>query len=306
MSRKIGHSAEDAFPLLLMGSLFVAIDGLALLATSPLDAAGVTAFDNPSDPLNLLYFFVTLVVFTVAILLISRLRRRNTLHGILLGAIGLIIFDTIYSLIGVEVADPLAFGLSAAVSVGLVVTLFKYPEWYVVDSIGVIAGAGAAAIIGISLSISLIIVLLVGMAVYDAISVYKTKHMIDLADAVMTLKVPMMLVVPKTRSYSLIKEDRSLKEKIDKGEEREAFFMGLGDIIFPGILFVSTYYNVPTQSLLVALSVLAGTLVSFIALMASALKGKPQAGLPYLSTGAILGYAMSSYLLFGGLVGLTI
>jgi presenilin-like A22 family membrane protease len=45
-----------------------------------------------------------------------------------------------------------------------------------------------------------------------------------------------------------------------------------------------------------------GTLLGFTALMAVALKGKPQAGLPFLCTGAILGYLLASYLVFGALV----
>ena len=53
-----------------------------------------------------------------------------------------------------------------------------------------------------------------------------------------------------------------------------------------------------------ALSVILGTLFGFALLMVSVVKGKPQAGLPYLCSGAILGYLVSSYLLFGGLVGL--
>jgi len=35
-------------------------------------------------------------------------------------------------------------------------------------------------------------------------------------------------------------------------------------------------------------------------------RGKPQAGLPYLCGGAILGYIVSSYLLFGRLVGFSL
>jgi len=54
------------------------------------------------------------------------------------------------------------------------------------------------------------------------------------------------------------------------------------------------------------LSVLAGTLVGFAALMTFVIKGKPQAGLPLLCSGAILGYLISSYMFFGTLVGLSL
>ena len=128
--------------------------------------------------------------------------------------------------------------------------------------------------------------------------------MIDLADAVMDLQLPVMIVIPKIRRYSLLKETKGLKEKLEEKEEREAFFLGLGDIVFPGILVVSAFQNIPENSLLVALSVMIGTLLGFVVLMTVVIKGKPQAGLPYLCTGAILGYILSSYLLFGKLAGL--
>jgi presenilin-like A22 family membrane protease len=81
--------------------------------------------------------------------------------------------------------------------------------------------------------------------------------------------------------------------------------MGLGDVVMPGIL-VATVYTGDPNWLPVALSVLAGTLVGFAALMTFVIKGKPQAGLPLLCSGAILGYVISSYVFFGTLVGLSL
>ena len=130
--------------------------------------------------------------------------------------------------------------------------------------------------------------------------------MIDLADAVMDLKLPVILVVPKIKSYSLIKETKGLKEKLEEKQEREAFFLGLGDIVMPGFLVVSALQNVPDNGLIVAISVMIGTLVGFAALMTLVVKGKPQAGLPFLNTGAILGYVVSSLILFGELAGLVL
>ena len=97
----------------------------------------------------------------------------------------------------------------------------------------------------------------------------------------------------------------SLKEKLKEDKELDAFFMGLGDVIIPGFLVTSTFHNITSNCLLVALSVMLGTLFGFVALMRAVIKGKPQAGLPYLCSGAILGYLVSSYMLFGELVGLT-
>jgi presenilin-like A22 family membrane protease len=50
-----------------------------------------------------------------------------------------------------------------------------------------------------------------------------------------------------------------------------------------------------------ALAVLAGTLLGFTVLMSYVARGKPQAGLPFLCSGAILGYIVGGFLLFGSI-----
>ena len=295
----------DVLPVFLMGGLFVLIHSLALFVVTPFEAADISAFENPNDPMNLVYFFLIMLLFTVAILLIAKFWKKQLIQGIFLGATGFTAVYMFYPLLSFVVSEVWSLFLSLTAVAILVITLMKYPEWYVVDICGIIVGVGAIGILGISLSIFLVIVLLIALAIYDAISVYKTKHMIDLADTVLDLKLPAILVIPKIRKYSLLKETKSLKEKLKEDEKREAFFMGLGDVIMPGILVVSTFYNITNNSLLVALSVMIGTLFGFTVLMAAVIKGKPQAGLPYLCSGAILGYIVSSYILFGELVGLT-
>jgi presenilin-like A22 family membrane protease len=222
------------------------------------------------------------------------------LRIIFLGATTWLIIYVLYPLLSIFVADSrVSLGLSITVAAILLITLVKKPEWYVINAIAILIGVGAIAMIGISLDISMVIVLLIAMAAYDAFSVYKTKHMIDIADNVMDLKLPVMFVIPKKRAYSLLKETKSLKQKLKEGEEREAYFLGVGDTVFPGILAVAAFHNIASNGLTIALSVMVGTLLGFIALMTYVAKGKPQAGLPFLCSGAILGYLVAGQLLFG-------
>ncbi|MQY62148.1 hypothetical protein GH146_02525 [archaeon] len=304
MSNEKKEKSTAVFPMFLMGGLFVVIHSLSMLITKPFEDTGLNAFDNPNDPMNLLVFFAIMLVVTVTILLIAKFWKKQFIQVIILGSIAYTAFIVFYTLLSFVVTANLALLLSVIAAAILIVALIKYPEWYIIDLTGIIVGVGAIGIFGISLSIFLVIVLLIGLSIYDAISVYKTKHMIDLADAVMDLKLPVMLVVPKVRTYSLLKETKGLKEKLEDKEEREAFFLGLGDIVMPGILVVSALQNIPDNGLLVALSVMIGTLIGFAVLMSVVIKGKPQAGLPYLCSGAILGYVVSSYLLFGELAGI--
>jgi presenilin-like A22 family membrane protease len=280
-------------PIVIMGFFFVLIDGFALLIKNLFQPT----FEDAGDPVNILYIFVIIIVMTIIILIIARYWKKQVIQAIILFAIGYTAFFIFVPLLSF-LPELFALTYSVGIAVCLVIALYKFPEWYVIDLCGVIVGAGAIAIFGISLSVLLVVILLVVLAVYDAISVYKTKHMIDLADTVMDLKLPVLLVVPKIRRYSLIKETKSLKEKLKENEERDAFFMGLGDIVMPGILVVAAYHTID-NGLLIALSVLAGTLVGFSILMVFVLKGKPQAGLPLLCSGAILGYLLSSLYVLG-------
>jgi len=298
--------AIDVFPIVLMGGLFVVVDLLAFWITGPFEAAGEVAFENPGDPLNLVFFFVVLIVFTAVILVIAKYGKTRIIQGIFLGSTGLLGVYVFYPLLGYVFPWQLSLGLSVVIMVVVVGLLVKYPEWYVVDASGIITAVGAIAMLGISLTILIVLALLICMALYDAISVYKTKHMIDLADTLIDLKLPILFVIPKTKEYSLVKQTKGLKESLKEGEKRDAFFMGVGDIVIPGILAAAAFHSISDYGFLIGLSVIAGTLVGFALLMVFVLTGKPQAGLPFLCPGAILGYVISSLILTGGLAGISL
>ncbi|UCF08912.1 MAG: hypothetical protein JSW28_04275 [Thermoplasmata archaeon] len=199
------------------------------------------------------------------------------------------------------------FVIAIVTAFSLTMLVHKFPEWYVVDVVGIVMAIGATVILGVTFSILPAIVLLIVLAVYDAISVYKTKHMISLADSVIELNLPVLLVVPKTLSYSYRKEKPRLKEQLDSGEEREAMFMGLGDIVIPGLLAVSALAFLPatqsgvgiTGNILVAFGTMIGILFGFSILMRFVMKGNPQAGLPLLNSGAVIGYMLAYLIVFG-------
>jgi presenilin-like A22 family membrane protease len=206
----------------------------------------------------------------------------------------------LYPILSLVITDVyLCLGLSIGAACFLLAALIKKPEWYVIDSSAFFTAAGASAMIGISLDIWLVIVLLAAMALYDAISVYKTKHMIDMVDSILDLRLPVMFVIPKKRGYSLLKETKRLKEKLEEKEEREAFILGVGDVVFPRILSFAAFHSLATDSFVMALAVLAGTLVGFAVLIGYVVKGNPQTGLPLLCSGAIAGYIIAGFLLFG-------
>jgi presenilin-like A22 family membrane protease len=197
--------------------------------------------------------------------------------------------------------------ISIIIALSLTIFVHKYPEWYVVDAVGLVMAIGATVILGVTFAISVAIVLLIILALYDAISVYKTKHMISLADSVIDLNLPVLLVIPKKLGYSYRKKKPRLKEQLESGKEREAMFMGLGDLVIPSILIVSSMSFLSSfqtgvgiaSNVLVAIGTMIGILVGFSILMRYVMKGNPQAGLPLLNSGAILGYIFTYILVYG-------
>ncbi|HII85915.1 TPA: hypothetical protein HA273_04980 [Candidatus Bathyarchaeota archaeon] len=289
----------DLLPISVMAGLFVLVDLLAFLVAEPFDAAGGGAFPDPGNWFNIVFFISVLLVFTVVILLIIKFWKKEVIRIIFLGSTGFLSFYVFYLLL-VGFVDPLvSLVISVAGAALLLVAMIKKPEWYVTNAIALFTAVGAIALIGISLTVPIAIVLLIAMAVYDALAVYKTKHMIDMADSFIDLKLPVVFVVPRKKGYSLLKQEKGLKEQIKEGTERGAYFLGVGDVVFPGILAVSAFHYLADNGLLMALSVLVGSLVGFLVLMTLVIKGKPQAGLPLLCSGAILGYVVAGFLLFG-------
>ena len=124
--------------------------------------------------------------------------------------------------------------------------------------------------------------------------------MVDLADSVMDLKLPILLVMPKTKDYSFL-DQGSLNKQIESGEKRGALFMGLGDLVIPGALVVSSKAALGWG---VGLASMLGSVAGFFVLMTFVLSGRPQAGLPLLNGGAILGYLIGVFLFNSGNLGL--
>jgi presenilin-like A22 family membrane protease len=215
-------------------------------------------------------------------------------------------------------------------------TLHKFPEWYVVNTVGVLVGAGVIVMIGISLEPVLIILFMILAAIYDHWAVNKSKHMLELADTMIGLKLPVLLVAPKESGYTFLDQEGDVMRREESVDEmgrggsvadetvpkagskgRDALFMGLGDVIFPGILVISSitflpdtgpvvfdfwgdsYTPVHLGPMLVGMGTLVGGLVGYMALMTQVALGKPQAGLPLLNGGSILGYLLSGALALG-------
>jgi presenilin-like A22 family membrane protease len=244
-----------------------------------------------------------LLASTGVILLLRRFMKGRLIRWVLLGSVWVSFFSTLYSLIWVAVGDPAALISAVILSSLLVIALVKWPRWYIIDAAAILLGAVTTSVLGISLSIPVTVVLLIVLAVYDVVSVYKTKHMLSLAEAILNSGLPLMLIVPKGRKFVDGETVEIRKDSVSTGKERQGFYMGLGDIIIPSCLLISIYWGFGSAVWPVLLAILVGTLGGFSVLSFIVSKGKPQAGLPFLCGGAILAYVVSSFILYGRLIG---
>jgi len=276
------------------------IQVLGLLLARPLNSNNIRAFSNPESVLNRIYYIILIIAFTLFLLAIIKFGKPWMIQVIM----AIVLIFTLYFVYETALFSFIDYAgiIALILTAGTMFTIFYYPEWFVIDSVGILVGAGAVAIFGISLGIIPVLILLILLAIYDFISVYETKHMIRLAEGVMDLKVPVLFVLPRNRQYShakWIKDSSALKGE-EKLEKREAYFMGLGDAVIPSTLVISANFFLTAPSIgfvnIPALGAIVGILMGYVGLMILVTKGKPQAGLPFLNTGAIIGFLIASTL----------
>jgi len=310
--------------------IFLLVQLGALALVGPFEQAGLQATENPQSATNSIAYIGALLVMTGFMLVAFKYDLDVVIRGLVVfvsGYIGVIVLAAVVptGIAPVAGASALAWAAAGAMVLGLVV----HPEWYVIDAAGTLMGAGAAGLFGISFGVLPALLLLTALAVYDAISVYGTEHMLTLAEGVMDLRVPVVLVVPLSLSYSFLDAEtpESVKETqsesadgatddanggdTDKQEpdsetplDRDALFIGLGDAVIPTVLVASAAAFAPTSVSTVAAGGLAvpvtaigamvGTWLGLAVLLRMVLRGRAHAGLPLLNGGAIAGYLLAA------------
>jgi presenilin-like A22 family membrane protease len=306
-------------PFGLVG-LYVGAQLLGLVLAFPFLDAGLSSTSNPNSPTDPLLIIIVIVAAPLLLLWLVRLRgAASVIRMVLLLAIAASLDVTLTAAFGRILPAPsylppygpaqvlyLALPLAAIAAVVAFLALLMEPQWYVVDGVGFVAGASLTALLGISFGILPCFILLSALAVYDAIAVYRTKHMISLADVVTEMKLPILMVMPGQAGFDYTRSGTFKEQRGQPVEEREALYMGLGDVVIPGTLVVSAFVWLPAlhtalglgTNLLVALGAMGGSLVGYFFLMRLVSKGNPQAGLPLLNGGALLGYIAAYLVIF--------
>jgi presenilin-like A22 family membrane protease len=315
--------------------LFVLVQLGSLALVEPFMEAGYQTVEDPSDPTNSLLYIGAILVATAVMLAAMKFGIDQLLQGLIVFAAVFLAFYVfavaIPSVVTVSGTNVLAVGAA----LGLGVALVAYPEWYVIDAAGIVMGAGAAGLFGISFGLLPALVLLVVLAVYDAVSVYGTEHMLTLASGVMDLRLPVVLVIPLTLSYSFLEDtgpetltdgDDDLDEETsDESDEetgdspaandelsdtdetedafdRDAFFIGLGDAVIPTVLVASAAFFRPGDPALLDVPGIALTVPALGAMLGTitgllVLMWMVMKGRPHAGLPLLNGGAIAGYLL---------
>ncbi len=322
-----------------MAAMFTLSIGFGIFIQPLYNFSEARAFgeEGTTEAGNIILELMMIFLFTILIIWLARKGLEALIKAIVFLALGYSLFIAIGPIVAIvfwvlSLESSVAWlTVTVMTTVGLMFYLHKFPEWYVVNTIGVLVGSGVIVMLGIAFVPVLIIFFMILAAVYDHWAVNKSKHMLELADTMIGLKLPVLLVAPKNTNYTFLEQEGDVMERSEipermpdqgdwvpeeqaskrKTSGRDALFMGLGDVIFPGMLVISSITFLPDYgpevfhfwggsskpvhlgAMLVGLGTLLGGLLGYAALMTQVARGKPQAGLPLLNGGSILGYLVS-------------
>jgi presenilin-like A22 family membrane protease len=170
-----------------------------------------------------------------------------------------------------------------------------HPEWWIVDALAIMIAITSAAFLGSSLTPIIIVIGLIAFSIYDYIAVIKTNFMLKFAEGVMSVQLPAALIIPYSKNVSLIKDGINFKP-VEEKFERGFMVLGTGDLLFPTILAVSVNIFESTIDayiigVFIIISYLAMSWLMSYSKYAKNIHALP--GLPFLCTGAIIGYIIT-------------
>ncbi len=225
---------------------------------------------------NALLFAAVFIVFTFVMVRFARVARVSLV---------LLLFVALIAGAQFVFSSWLSSPYDIVAAGALAVLLWLVPRVLVHDIAILIGIGGIAAVLGLSLTPLIACVLLATLAVYDIISVYRTRHMVMIAGRMLSSGAVFGFLVPARLSGFLMRRDVALCT-------RSVMMLGSGDIGLPLVLAVSAL----SQSVISALSVAVFSLAG-IALMhwlfAHQRRPIPMAALPPIAVSAIIGYAVS-------------
>jgi presenilin-like A22 family membrane protease len=250
------------------------------------------ALEIKPEPINLSNLLIYFVVITLVILAFLKISKKGS--GVMLQIFFVLaVFSGLDILFGTFTGEPTATILAA----GLIILRFVRPTVWLHNLVVIGGLAGIGAMLGITLLPRDAIILLIILAVYDVIAVYKTKHMVKMAKAMIKKRVILGIIIPEKilglkASMADVEQDKIPVKRILKPGERGKFMiLGGGDLVLPLLLIASVANQNIWQSVIILIFALLGLLAMHLLFIK--LKSKPMPALPPLAVFSILGYLVS-------------
>ncbi len=165
---------------------------------------------------------------------------------------------------------------------------FKIPKVFTHNLIIILGIAGAGSILGKMLFPETVIILLIVFSLYDVIAVYKTKHMVKMAEGMIEAKAVLGLIIPIK-----IKDLLANFKKINLGED--FYVLGAGDVAFPLVLAVSILPQGILNSLIISFFSLIGLFFTFWIFITQKVRS-PIPALPPIALFSIIGYLITFFI----------
>ena len=234
---------------------------------------------------DLLHLAVYFIVGTAVLAALSSSNFKRT-RGVVFKALFLLAVGT-GALLLFQFWIPVYWSL--LIMIGLIV-LWSYFHSVVIHDLLVMLGiAGAGSWLGLSFTPQLVVLLLVAFSIYDFIAVYKTKHMVKMAKAMVESNAIVGLIIPSnTKNFT--------KDISDVQPGGKFLIVGGGDVVFPLILCVSFVPVSMIKALIMIGFSLLGLGFSFWVFTSQKIK-KPIPALPPITLGAVIGYLVVAFLI---------
>ena len=227
------------------------------------------------------YDFAILVILVLFLIFI--VRRFKSVSSVFFK-----VFLTFVVFAGTQAMLALWFSplISAFIAVLLLILFWLFNNVFLQDLVMISTFAGVGAVLGISLTPGTVILILVILSFYDIIAVYKTRHMVELAEAMIRSRAIFGFVVPA--SFGGFKERMA---RVSPGEQ--FMILGSGDVILPLLLSASLIRTSLSQSVIVAFFSAFGLFLMHLIFTNQKIR-RPMAALPPIAAMAILGYLIVS------------
>ena len=158
---------------------------------------------------------------------------------------------------------------------------------------------GVSAQLGLMLPVLAVVIILIGLSIYDYIAVFKTQTMVKMFKQMMQRGAPFAIVVPESPQYFNAQIHKVSKEKLEKMKKsakgKSKFLMlGTGDLAFPAVFAVSALSQGMNFSYAIIAGALAGIVINHYYLTK---KFRAIPALPAIAACSILAYAVAYFLI---------